>query len=93
MMSYAIALGQQPGSRFPQPHDPIFLLPGESLEIPVTQNHEKMKSFVDKGMPWRNIGKVELEIGFVIFADKTAWSAGGFKRQNPNNPDRYDPIN
>jgi len=94
MMSYPIALGQQPGSRFPQPHDPIFLLPGESLEIPVTQNLAQIKSFVEKGgMPFRNIGKVELEIGFVIFADKTAWSAGGFKRQDPNNPDRYLPIN
>ncbi len=92
MMSYPIALGQQPGSRFPQPRDPIFLLPGESLELPVTQNHERMKSFVKEGMPFRNIGKVELEVGFLIFADKTAWSAGSFKRQNPNNPDRYDPI-
>jgi hypothetical protein len=92
MMSYPIVLGQMPGSKFPQFHDPIFLLPGESLDIPVTQNHEKMKSFVEKGMPFRNIGRVELEIGFVVFADKTAWSAGVFKRQNAKNPDRYDPI-
>lgn len=93
MMSYPIVMGQRPGSKFRQFHDPIFLLPGESLELPVTQNHERMKSFVEEGMPFRNIGKVELEVGFVIFADKTAWSAGIFKRQNPNNPDRYDPIN
>jgi hypothetical protein len=93
MMSYPIVMGQMPGSRLRQFHDPISLPPGESLEIPVTQNHEKMKSFVEQGMPFRNIGKVELEIGFVVFADKTAWSAGVFKRQNPNNPDRYDPIN
>jgi hypothetical protein len=92
MMSYPIVMGQRPGSKFRQFHDPIFLLPGESLDIPVTQNHERMKSFVEEGMPFRNIGKVELEVGFVIFADKTAWSAGIFKRQNPNNPDRYDPI-
>jgi hypothetical protein len=93
MMSYPIVMGQMPGSKFHQFHDPISLPPGESLEIPVTQNYAQIKSFVEKGMPWRNIGKVELEIGFVIFADKTAWSAGVFKRQNPNNPDRYDPIN
>jgi hypothetical protein len=93
MMSFPIVMGQRPGSKFRQFHDPIFLLPGESLELPVTQNHERMKSFVEEGMPFRNIGKVELEVGFVIFADKTAWSAGSFKRQNPNNPDRYDPIN
>ena len=93
-MSYPIVLGQMPGSKFRQFHDPILFLPGESLEIPVTQNHEGMKSFVEKGgMPFRNIGKVELEIGFVIFADKTAWAAGTFKRQNANNPDRYDSIN
>jgi len=92
MMSYPIVLGQMPGSKFRQFHDPIFLLPGESLEIPVTQNHDKMKSFVEKAMPFQNIRKVELEIGFVVFADKTAWSAGIFKRQNPNNPDRYSPI-
>lgn len=93
MMSYPIVLGQMPGSKFRQFHDPISLLPGESLEIPVDQNQAKMKSFVENGgMAFRNIRKVELEIGFVVFADKTAWSAGIFKRQNPNNPDRYDPI-
>jgi len=93
MMSYPIVLGQMPGSKFPQFHDPIFLLPGESLEIPVAQNHEKMKSFVEQGkLPLRNIHKVELEVAFVVFADKIGWSAGIFKRQNPNNPDRYDPI-
>jgi len=93
MMSYPVVLGQMPGSKFPQFHDPILFLPGESLEIPVTQNHAKMKSFVEEGMPFRNIRKVELEIGFVVFVDKTAWAAGTFKRQNANNPDRYDPIN
>ena len=92
MMSYPIVLGQMPGSKFRQFHDPISLLPGDSLEIPVTQNRERMKSFVEQGMPFRDITKVELEIGFVVFADKTAWSAGSLKRQNPNNPDRYDPI-
>jgi len=94
MMSYPVVLGQMPGSKFRQFHDPISLPPGESLEIPVTQNYAQIKSFVEKeGMPFRNIGKVELEIGFVIFADKTAWAAGTFKRQNASNPDRYDPIN
>jgi hypothetical protein len=93
MMSFPVMLGQLPGSKFRQFHDPISLPPGESLEIPVRQNYAQMKSFVEERMPFRNIGKVELEIGFVVFADKTAWAAGGFKRQNANNPDRYDSIN
>jgi hypothetical protein len=92
MMSYPIVRGQMPGSRFRQFHDPISLRPGESLEISVTQDYARMKSFVEEGMPFRNIVKVQLEIGFVVFADKTAWAAGAFKRQNPDNPDRYDAI-
>ena len=39
-----------------------------------------------------NICKLELEIGFVIFADKTAWVAGEYKVQDPNDPDRYIPV-
>jgi len=89
MMSYPIVLGQMPGSRFPQRHDPIFLLPGENLEIPLTQHYARIKSFVERRTPFRNIGKAELEIGFVVFADKTAWVAGVYKRQDPNDPDTY----
>lgn len=57
MMSFPIVMGQMPGSKFRQFHDPISLLPGESVELPVTQNRERMKSFVEERMPFRNIRK------------------------------------
>jgi hypothetical protein len=49
-------------------------------------------SVTDRWQPIELIQKVELEIGFIIFEDKTDWTAGSFLRQDPNNPDRYNPI-
>jgi hypothetical protein len=89
MMSYPVVFGQMPGSRFPQTHDPLFMLPHDSLEIPLDKHYTKIKSFVERRNPIKNIHKLELEIGFVVFADKTAWMAGDFLRQDPNDPDHY----
>lgn len=88
-MSYRVAFGQQPGSRFPQNHDPIFMLPGDSLDIPLENDYAKLKSFVERRHRIIDIHKLELSVVFVIFADRTGWAAGNFYRQDPNDPDRY----
>ena len=88
-MTYPVTFGQQPGSRFPQKNDPIFMLPGESFEISLQQHYAKMKSFVERRHLITQINKVELRIHFVIFADRTGWAAGNFYKQDPNDPDHY----
>jgi hypothetical protein len=91
MMSYPVVFGQRPGSKskFAKQHDPIFLQPGDTLEVPLDQHYAKIKPFVEERSPIANIRDLELEIGFVIFADNTAWTAGAFLRQDPNNADHY----
>ena len=89
MMSYPISFGLRPGSKFPQKHDPIFMMPGDILEVRSDKHYSAMKSFVERRQQMKDIRRAELEIGFVIFADKTAWTAGNFYRQDPNNPDHY----
>jgi hypothetical protein len=88
-MSYRVALGQMPGSKFPQKHDPIFMLPGETLEISLDQHYPKLKSFVEHRQPLAQIRKLELSINIAVFADKTGWAAGNSLRQDPKDPDHY----
>jgi hypothetical protein len=89
VMSYPIMFGLLPGSKLPQRNDPIFILPGDSLEIPLQQHYAKIKSFIEQRRLIKEIRKAEIAIGFVVFADKTGWTAGNFLRQDPNNPDHY----
>ena len=65
---------------------------GETLEVSLEKEKDRIYKFVNARQPIVSIQKVELEIGFIIFEDKTAWTAGTFLRQDPNNPDRYNPI-
>ena len=88
-MSYRVVLGQMPGSKFPQKHDPIFILPGDGREIPLDQHYAKLKSFVEHRHSVAQINKLELRINFVVFADKSGWAAGNFYKQDPNDPDHY----
>lgn len=88
-MSYRLAFGQKPGSRFPQNHDALLMLPGNSLGIPLDKDYTKLKSFVGRRHRIEDIHKLELSVVFVIFADRTGWAAGNFYRQDPDNPNRY----
>jgi hypothetical protein len=89
IMSYKLVFGRRPGSRLPQKHDPIFLMPGDMLEVPLSKEYDKIKTFVERRHGIASIHNAELAIGFVVFADKTAWGAGNFYRQDPDNPDHY----
>jgi len=80
MMSYGIDFGQRPGSRLPTPKNsvPMVLLPGDTLEIPLQDRYPKIKAFVERHWTMKEIHKAELEIGFVIFDDRTGWAGGTF---------------
>lgn len=92
LMSYPISFGQRPGSKL-KPNKPSMLLKtGETLEVSLDKEKDKIYKFVNERQPIESIQKIELEISFIVFEDKTAWSVGSFMRQDPNNPDRYDPV-
>lgn len=92
LMSYPISFGQRPNSKIKANNPPMLLKPGETLEISLEKEKDKIYKFVSERQPIETIHKVELEIGFIIFEDKTAWLAGTFMQQDLDNPDRYIPI-
>lgn len=91
LLSYAISFGTPPDSKS-KTGVPLLLKPGETLEVALDREKEKIYKFVNERQPVESIQKVELEIGYIIFEDQTAWSAGTFLRQDPNHPNRYNPI-
>jgi hypothetical protein len=91
LMSYGVSFGQRPGSKLKQTNPPILLKKGETLDVFLEKEKEKIYKFINERQPIESIKKVELEISFIIFEDKTAWSVGTFKRQDPENSDRYNP--
>ena len=91
LISYGVSFGQRPGLKL-RNSKPMLLMPGETLEVSLEMEKDKIYKFVNERQPIESIQKVELEIGFIIFEDKTAWTAGSFLRQDPNNPNRYNHI-
>lgn len=92
LMSYGITYGQRPDSKRKQLNKPMSLQPGGILDVNLATDKDKLFRFVKERQPIESIRKVELEIGFIIFDDKTAWTAGTFLRQDPDNPQVYKPI-
>lgn len=92
LMSYGVSFGQRPGLNLKQHNKPMLLMPGKTVEVSLDKEKDRIYKFVNERQPIESIQKVELEIGFIIFEDKTAWTAGTFLRQDPNNPNRYNPI-
>ncbi len=91
MMSYPMTFGQRPGSKIKN-REPMVLKPDETLQVSLEKEKEKIYKFINGRQPIELIQTVELEIGFIVFEDKTAWAAGTFLRQDTNNPDRYIPA-
>jgi len=91
LMSYQVVFGQHPHSKLKH-NKPMLLMPGETLEVFLDNEKDKIYKFVNERQSIESIQKVELEIGFIVFEDKTAWTAGSFLRQDPNNPNRYNNI-
>lgn len=89
LMSYLKSFGQRPNSKFKSKNEPMLLEPGETLEVSLDKEEGRIYKFINERQPIGTIHKIELEVSFIIFEDKTACSAGTFVRQDPNNPDRY----
>lgn len=94
MLSYQVTFGQRPGSthKISQPNKQLLLKSNEILEVSLNKEKDKLDKFVTSRQPFELIHTIELEIGFIVFEDKSAWSAGAFMRQDSNNPDVYIPV-
>lgn len=67
-------------------------MPGETFDVPLEREKEKLYKFISERQSIESIQKVELEVGFIILEDKTAWAAGTFLHHDANKPGRYNPI-
>ena len=92
MMSFPIVFGQFPDIVNYSKNPPFLLKPDDSIEVSLNKDYDELLRFINTRTHISSLRKVELEIGFIIFDDKTAWSAGSFSRQDPNNPGRYIDI-
>jgi hypothetical protein len=90
LMSYTKTFGQRPGSKLAAV--PIRLMPKEYLSVSLAAEYDKMGRFLNSRHLITSINKVQLEVGFIVFEDKTAWTAGVFYRPDPDYPGKYIPI-
>jgi hypothetical protein len=91
IMLYPISFGRRPGSKV-QNAEPFLLKPDGSLDLPLGPKYPDISRFVGNRHSIEFINQIQLEVGFIVFADGTAWMAGQFMRQDPDNPNRYIPI-
>ena len=90
MMSYPVAVGINPDSRVSAPaKKPLHLMPGETLAIGLDDDYDKLERFIRFRHSMNQIRKAQVEVGFLVFDDGTAWIAGDFYRPDPNKPGRY----
>jgi len=92
LMVYPVTFGRRPGSKLPTTNSLFLLMPKEALDISLASEYAKISNFVGNRHSISSINRIELEISFIVFEDGTAWSVGDFMRQDPNNPDRYIPV-
>jgi len=91
MMSYPIKLGIRPDVKTSVTGEPLLLMPGDKLNINVSEHYQKLERFISGRHPMNQIRRAQIEIGFIIFQDGTAW-AGDFMRPDPAKPGRYIPV-
>lgn len=90
-MSYRINLGQIPN--IGHPAAPLSLIPEGELDADIDEKrYANMLKLIQERHSLSDISKALIRVGFVVFDDGTAWSAGSFYRQAEENPKRWIPI-
>ncbi len=89
IMVYPIRIGKQPGVMMSPNRQDLNFKPTEKLQISASIEYEEIEKFLRTRHSLADIKKIEIEVGFIIFQDGTAWAAGDFLRPDPNNPRRY----
>lgn len=90
--SFRINLGQIPGLSVPT-QTALSLPAGGELTVGIDeQRYGQLTRLVEHRQAVATINKARVFVGFVIFEDGLAWSAGSFYRQDPNNPKAWHPT-
>lgn len=90
-MSFRSELGNMPA--LPVRNKPLLLKPNEDVTYNLNQDeYQSLLGFVRNRHRISDINDVELKIGFVVFADLTAWSGGILLKQSSSNPRRWIPT-
>lgn len=88
-MSFPIKLGRRPGADNVA-SESLLVKPGDELTIRLDEKrYERLAKFIETRQPISSINKAKIRFGFIIFNDGTAWGAGNYYRQNPDNPNHY----
>ena len=91
-ISYRLKLGHRPGAHDTNP--PLLLKANDGAVLNLDDDrYDQLVKVVEQRHPMSGIRRVDMRLGFVIFSDGTAWSGGLFQRRDPNNPNRYIPMN
>jgi hypothetical protein len=68
------------------------LKPGEEMEIILTDDeHNRLQSFLKSGS-FNKVNRLRLFLESVIFEDDIMWFGGDLMRRDPDNPNRWLPI-
>jgi hypothetical protein len=90
-VSYRINLGRIPN--ISHSAEPLSILPGAEVEADVDdKRYGDLVKLVEHRHRISDISRALVQVGFVVFEDGTAWSAGVFYRQDAENPRRWLPI-
>jgi len=90
-VSYRINLGRIPNLNHSAA--PLSVLPGGEAEADIDEKrYGNLVKLVQESHPVSDISRARVQVGFVVFEDATAWSAGAFYRQDAENPKRWLPI-
>ena len=90
IMSYPVVVGTDPNSTRATSSNKLWrLAPGEKFEITLNDDYDKLERFIRIRHRMNEIRRAQVEVGFMVFEDKTAWTAGDFLVPDPNNPKHY----
>ena len=91
-MSYQTGFGRQPGGENAGAA-PLSLPPGGVYELALDEERYRgVVRFVNSRHDIDKLSDAYIRIGFVVFADGTAWAAGTFYRRDRHNPRRWVPL-
>ena len=91
LMSFPVRLGVRPDLHFPGDNVPLRLMPDEKITISIASQYDSLAQFVERRTPIHTINKIQIEVGFIVFEDGTAW-AGEFLKPDPSKRGRYIPT-
>lgn len=89
-MTKSVSLGRRPDH--PDSDNPLHLLPGQELKVPLAPYYDEIKTIVEMKRPITSITTLWLRLQFFYFADGTRWAPDNFQKPDPSLPGKYIPI-